>query len=163
MTAEAVPPPPWTCDEVQFWSIVYIQAPREKVFAHLVSGELTRQFYLGMPISNPVEVGQAMWFGDDKDNPAIAGEVKELQPPEKFSHTFRFPFFDDPESLVEFSLFDESPELTAMIIRHSGFESRESMTFTNICGGWPTILSSLKTLLETGTPLVFPDPQQEEE
>jgi len=156
MTKDNAPPPPWTRDEIQFWSIVYIQAPREKVFEHLVNGEFTKQFYLGMPISNPTETGQKLWFGDSEDDPAIVGEVKEFRPPERFSHTFRFPFFDDPESLVEFGLFDESPELTAMIVRHSGFESRESMTFTNICGGWPTILSGLKTLLETGKPLEFP-------
>ena len=144
---------PWTSSEVQFWSIVYIQAKRETVFRHLVDGSLTREYYFGMPISNPTAVGQEMWFGESRGEAAIVGKVTEFQFPEEFCHTFGFPSSDEPETLVEFRLLEKTPDLTILTIRHSGFASRGSEVFLAISEGWPCILSNLKTLLETGQAL----------
>jgi len=41
---------PWKLDGVQFWSIDYIQAPREKVLAYLTRAEHTRRHYFGWPM-----------------------------------------------------------------------------------------------------------------
>lgn len=150
-------PPPWMSDEIQFWSVVYIQAPRASVFEHLVKGELTKQYYLGMSISDPSGEGEDMWFGPSKEKAAIVGQVKAFKAPEKFCYTFRFPFFEDPASFVDFELFEESEDLTAIVVRHTGFGDRESETYRNICGGWPQILCGLKTLLETGKPMKAPE------
>jgi hypothetical protein len=46
--------------------------------------------------------------------------------------------------------------MCVLYLTHSGFQSK-NQTFTDITGGWPVILSSLKTLLETGKPLPWPN------
>jgi hypothetical protein len=40
-------------------------------------------------------------------------------------------------------------------VTHEGFAD-DSVVFDGISKGWPAILSSLKSLLETGKPLVIP-------
>lgn len=149
--------PPWKEEGIQFWSMLFIQAPRSKAFKYLTKGEYTKKYYLGMRISNPTRVGQKIWFGDSEESALITGTVKILDPPSKFSHTFRFCHNpDDPESVVEFELFEETPDLTCLVIRHYGYTDTQSATYNDICFGWSSILSQLKTLLETGQQMKFP-------
>jgi hypothetical protein len=41
-------------------------------------------------------------------------------------------------------------------ITHDGFTEGELNTYRKVGGGWPYILSNLKSLLETGEPLPLP-------
>jgi DNA-binding transcriptional ArsR family regulator/uncharacterized protein YndB with AHSA1/START domain len=52
--------------------------------------------------------------------------------------------------------FDLEPlgELVKLTVTHTGFEVGSTI-LAGLSGGWPSILASLKTLLETGEPLVF--------
>lgn len=145
--------PPWMEDRIQFWSLVYIHAPRAKVFEYLTKGEFTRQFYLGMPISDPLAAAEKMWFGPGEEKALIVGRVIEFMPPERFAHTFNFTGSKDSESLVEFTLTEEGPNLSSLLLIHSGFASYDIQAYQDICSGWPIILSGLKTLLETGKPI----------
>jgi DNA-binding transcriptional ArsR family regulator/uncharacterized protein YndB with AHSA1/START domain len=53
-------------------------------------------------------------------------------------------------------IFDIEPmgDLVKLTVTHGGFEEGSTI-LPGISEGWPTILASLKTLLETGTPLAF--------
>lgn len=147
---------PWQHDGTQYWSITFIQAPREVVFDHLVRAEHTVKFYFGMPINEPRAVGDAVWYGKDAASAPIRGIVTALEAPARFAHTFVFAHNEDPPTTVEFRLHAEGPDLTRLEVRHFGFGPEASATYDDICGGWPVILSDLKTLLETGRGIAWP-------
>jgi hypothetical protein len=54
--------------------------------------------------------------------------------------------------------FDIEPagELVRLAVTHDGFDPG-SAVLESISGGWPIVISSLKTLLETGEPLPEPE------
>jgi uncharacterized protein YndB with AHSA1/START domain len=160
MTDEQVAPHVWQHGRVQYWSVDYIAAPRERVFEYLTRGVHTQRYYFGMPVNDPAAEGDAVWFGPDEAASPIVGRVLELRNPERFVHTFRFRHHDEPESTVEFTLHAHGEGMTALETCHHGFASRESGTYNDICGGWPAILSGLKTLLETGKPLEWPEAEE---
>jgi hypothetical protein len=42
-----------------------------------------------------------------------------------------------------------------LTLLHDAFAPGETVTFRKVGGGWPLILSSLKSLIETGEPLAI--------
>ena len=75
---------------------------------------------------------------------------------EKFSHSFKF-IQSHPEakneesSIVTYEIFEDNG-LIGLSLTHSGFKEK-NQTYHNVTGGWPYILSNLKTYLETGKTL----------
>ncbi|QRN99530.1 SRPBCC domain-containing protein [Archangium violaceum] len=49
---------------------------------------------------------------------------------------------------------EQTPTVLRLVVTHEGFEPG-SKGLQQVTGGWQAILSSLKTLLETGKPLDF--------
>jgi hypothetical protein len=49
--------------------------------------------------------------------------------------------------------------MTKLTVIHAGFEG-ETATYHQVTGGWPLIVASLKSLLETGEALSASQPQQ---
>lgn len=58
----------------------------------------------------------------------------------------------EPRSQVTFDIEDVGGDVTKLTLVHEGF-SQASSVLQGISQGWPAVLSSLKTLLETGTVL----------
>ena len=82
------------------------------------------------------------------------GQVVEISPPRHLVLTWAFPKdANDPDrvSRVTFDIetYGDGVRLT---VTHSELEPDSRMLF-GISRGWPLVLSSLKTLLETGKPL----------
>jgi len=96
---------------------------------------------------------------DVNGKPLWRGEVLRCDASALLSFTFE-PGGGEPPTEVNFTL--ESPEtpiapgsaVTKLIFRQSGFAA-DSKSFPAFADAWPEILSSLKTFLETGSPLAF--------
>jgi uncharacterized protein YndB with AHSA1/START domain len=58
----------------------------------------------------------------------------------------------EPRSKVAYTIEDVGRGVTTLAVVHDGFEPG-SHVLQGISEGWPAVLSSLKTLLETGSPL----------
>ncbi len=58
----------------------------------------------------------------------------------------------EPRSKVAFDIEDAGPGVVKLTVVHDGFEPG-SAVLQGVSGGWPAVLASLKTLLETGSPL----------
>jgi len=58
----------------------------------------------------------------------------------------------EPRSKVTFDMEDVGKDVAKLTVVHDGF-SPGSRVLQAISQGWPAVLSSLKTLLETGTAL----------
>ncbi len=57
-----------------------------------------------------------------------------------------------PRSRVTYDIDDAGDGVVVLTVAHEGFTA-DSPVLAGISAGWPAVLSSLKTLLETGTPL----------
>jgi uncharacterized protein YndB with AHSA1/START domain len=58
----------------------------------------------------------------------------------------------EPRSTVALDMADDGKGVTRLTVVHDGFESGSGV-LAGISAGWPAVLASLKTMLETGSPL----------
>jgi uncharacterized protein YndB with AHSA1/START domain len=135
--------------------VTYIKAPREKVWDALTSrGE--RAWWAGTTHDTTFEPGAPLVFRRN-GGVDVRGVIKEIRPPEHLVYTFRSegpgPQHDEGDSLVTYTL-EADGEVTKLTVLHSGFVKNSKLR-NAISGGWPSVLSSLKTTLESGSPLVY--------
>jgi len=135
--------------------ITYIKASKEKIWDALTNGELTRHYYYDSVLRTDLKVGSKIEYvikdETGKERIAVTGEILELEPNSRLSHSFLFPQNRDPLSRVTFEL-EEVDNLVKLTVIHDQFE-KETETYRSVSQGWPLILSGLKTYLETGKTL----------
>ena len=133
---------------------LFIARPAPEVWNALTSKRIVDQYYLA-PLGEDINsLSQDFYYGSE-ENKVILGQVLDYRENERLVHSFRFSH--EPEAaktVVTFEL-DAIGEMSALHLTHDGFEG-ETQTYHDIAGGWPVILSNLKTLLETGAPLPWP-------
>ena len=87
----------------------------------------------------------------------IDGEVKVYDPPKKLVTTFRplwaYPDGNAPLSTVTFEI-EPQGTVCKLSLTHEGLEVDSPLT-QGMIGGWAQIFSGLKTLLETGEPMMM--------
>jgi uncharacterized protein YndB with AHSA1/START domain len=154
---------------------VFIKASREKVWEAITSPEWTQRYgYRGMTTYDLRPGGAFETHATEEmkqyglPEVVVDGEVIESDPPRKLVHTYRF-LFDEATTAEGFTTITwelEGAEIdnadavgsTRLTIIHEleGAPTMAAMVdgaVPNAGGGWPWILSDLKTLLETGATL----------
>jgi uncharacterized protein YndB with AHSA1/START domain len=137
---------------------IYIASTPEKVWEALTSAELSRKYFFGNSVEIELKVGGKYIVRQPDGALHISGEVLACEPPRKLSFTFNVNW----PALIE----KLGPTLVSYDIEPAGDAVRLTMTESHdrplsddiLSGGrqgWPAILSSLKSLLETGRPLVI--------
>lgn len=142
--------------------VVYIRAPIEKVWAAITDNTSERTWWWNTRHESDFKPGSKITYlrngGHD-----VEGEILEADPPTRLVHTFHVggpgPQHDEGPTTVEYTLevIGEDVKLT---VTHSGFVT-DSKVRVGISNGWPGILSSLKSFLETGQPLSYTRPRPE--
>ena len=145
-------------EKPSFVYVTYIAATPDKVWQALTDGTLTRQYWYGRRIESDWKVGSTVTFWyHTEDGEAVSdrGIVLESNPPRRLSYTWHVEFADE--------LRDEHPSRVIFEIEPSGKEVKLTLThdefepgskiLDGVRSGWPAILASLKTMLETGKPL----------
>lgn len=135
--------------------VTYINAPREKVWAALTErGE--RAWWANTMHDTTFEPGAQIAFRRN-GGVDVRGQIKEIHPPERMVYTFRSegpgPQHDEGDSLVTYTL-EQDGDVTKLTVLHTGFVKNSKLR-NAISGGWPSVMSSLKTMLESGSPLVL--------
>jgi uncharacterized protein YndB with AHSA1/START domain len=136
---------------------IYIASTPEKVWEALTSPEFSRKYFFGNTVEIDPKAGGAYIVRTPDGALHISGEVVEWVPPRRLSFTFNVNW---PELIEKLG-----PTLVSYDIEPAGDAVRLTMTESHdrpldddiLSGGrqgWPAILSSLKSLLETGEPLV---------
>lgn len=85
----------------------------------------------------------------------ICGKVVECHPPRRLVMTWARPADATDEAKHSRVSIDIEPHIDGLVrltVSHEDLE-RDPQMLAGISGGWPAILSNLKTLLETGNPL----------
>lgn len=145
---------PTTVQHVQ----VAIKATHQDVWNALVDGDVTPAYYYGFRAEYDLTPGSPYRYtagGGD----VIFGEVIDVVPGRRLSATFNGRWdpavAELPESKVTFSIEDPKmpfPGITVLSLRHE--ELTDDVAAAGLEAGWVTILSGLKTLLETGAPMI---------
>jgi DNA-binding transcriptional ArsR family regulator/uncharacterized protein YndB with AHSA1/START domain len=135
---------------------IYIRTTLEQLWQAITSSDYTLQYYYASTVESDWMAGSPFIYKIG-DQTAIVGEVIESIPPEKLVCTFDAQWDEDvrrdPPSRITWMLETAGPDVCKLTVVHDGFESLTA-TFEQVVGGMPFILSGLKTLLETGNPLM---------
>lgn len=135
--------------------VVYIRTTAEKLWDGLTTPEFTRRYFHATAIESDWKAGSPVTYKLPDGALAVEGKVLACERLKKLSISWAFRYSPDvagdPPSRVTFEIepVGDSCKLT---VTHDEFAT-ETATFKAVGGGWPGILSSLKSLLETGEPL----------
>ena len=138
---------------------VYIAAAPDQVWSALTQSEFTRQYYYGNTVESDWKPGSPMVYRNPDGTESIQCEVIEADPPRRLVHTFFFPGTDESPSRCTWSI-EPRGAATLLTLTHDQFDG-ETSTYRSVAHGWIPVLSSMKTLLETGRPLEISYPAAE--
>ena len=144
-----------TTTKTQFVYVTYISTTPEKLWAALQDPEMTKQFWGMRKNISDWSVGST-WahvaYDDDKDV-AVTGTIVESNPPKRLVITWVSPMAPQSPTRVTFDI-EASMGAVKLTVTHDELELGTPL-YNGTIQGWPAILSSLKSLLETGTPLMM--------
>ena len=136
---------------------VYIRATPERVWEAVTSGEMTKRWFHGTTLTGKLVPGASIQYVSEDGSAAVEGEVIEVAPPSRFVHSWRSnwgpEFENDRPSRVTWEVTAMGPT-TLLRLTHDDFDG-ETATYQSVTQGWAPILNSLKSLIETGEPLVL--------
>jgi uncharacterized protein YndB with AHSA1/START domain len=141
---------------------VFIQATPQQVWDAITSSDFTTKYYYGSPIESDWKAGSPYtMFSPDGQNVFIDGKVLEAEPSRRLVQTFNAKwspdFADEPETRVTWEI-EQMGDACKLTLTHEGFTTESKLYHGVDDGGWSQILSGMKTLLETGRPLVVEEP-----
>ena len=137
---------------------IYIAATPEKVWQALTTAEFSRQYFFGLAVEMDSKVGGSFIVRAPDGSTHIDGEVLACDPPRKLSVTWNVNWPGLVEKLGQTVVTYEIAQ-AGDAVRLTMTESHERELPEDILSGgrtgWPAILSSLKSLLETGNAMVI--------
>jgi uncharacterized protein YndB with AHSA1/START domain len=140
-----------------FHYISYIETTAEQLWEALTSSAFTTRYWWDTSVISDWKVGSPVALVI-KGLTTDVGEVLEADRPKRLSYTFHHILNEramrERPSRVTYVL-EPRDNIVKLTVTHEGFAD-DSVVFDGISKGWPAILSSLKSLLETGEPLVIP-------
>jgi uncharacterized protein YndB with AHSA1/START domain len=137
---------------------IYIASTPERVWEALTSAEFSRKYFSGNAVEVDLKVGGAFVVRTPDGSVHISGEVIECDPLRKLTVTFNVNWPALIEKLGP-TLVTYEIEPVGDVVKLTLIQSHDRQIDDDILSGgrqgWPAILSSLKSLLETGEPLVI--------
>jgi uncharacterized protein YndB with AHSA1/START domain len=136
-----------------FVYVSFIRTTQEKLWHALTDSEFMDQYWLGARFRADWKVGGAWSITYPDGSVTDRGEVLEYDPPRRIVLRWRNEI--RPELNAEgyaqcvFEI-DKAGEIAKLRVTHS-IEVPESKLIEAVSGGWPLILSNLKSLIESGT------------
>ena len=137
-----------------FVYVTYIRATPERVFQALTDGRLTRQYWGHDNVSDWKPGSPWKHQESASGKVRILGEVLESRPPHRLVITWAFAGEAADAATRSRVAFDIEPiaDMVKLTVTHDELESGSEMDRA-IRLGWPRVLASLKTFIETGAAL----------
>jgi uncharacterized protein YndB with AHSA1/START domain len=144
--------------------VTYIATTPEKAWQALVDVDMMREWWVDPHASGCARVNVSDWKPgshwehqrvDGSGVVDIVGKVIEHTPPSRLVFTWARPgdaADESKHSRVAFDIEPYSDGLIRLTVTHDELE-RDPEMFKGVSGGWPKVLSNLKTFLETGRAL----------
>ena len=140
----------------KFVYVTYIATTPQKAWQALVDGEMTRLYWDHDNVSDwkPGSTWEHR-RGNAAGTADIVGEVIESAPPRRLVMTWAAPADAADKTRHSRVSIDIEPvgESVRLSVTHDELEAGSEM-LKGISDGWPRVLSSLKSFLETGRPLI---------
>ena len=137
---------------------IYIASTPEKVWEALTSAEFSRRYFSGFAIEAELRVGGAFAARAPDGAVHISGEVFECDPAKRLTITWNVNWPDLVEklgpTLVTYEI-EQAGDAVKLTMLQSHDRPIDDDILSGGRAGWPAILSSLKSLLETGAPLAI--------
>ncbi len=142
-------------DEMRFEYVSYIASTPEKVWQAIVDPQTAIRYWQNVNVSDWKPGSRwEHWSAVVDGRLLMVGKVIESSPPRRLVMTWAFPQDEGVEAkqtLVSFDI-ERTGEVVKVSLGHSRLEPGSEMEL-GITEGWPKVLSSMKTLLETGQAL----------
>ena len=136
-----------------FVYVIYIRTTPERLWSALTDAEFIKQYWFGMHCESQWTPGSPWKMVSGDGQITDAGEILESDPPRRL--VIRWLHQSKPELTAEGEsrcTLELEPSGTAvkLSITHS-IEREPSKLIAAVSGGWPKIISNLKSLLESGS------------
>jgi uncharacterized protein YndB with AHSA1/START domain len=142
-----------------FVYVTYIRATADRLWSALTSPDFVQQYWLGIRPEAEWKAGGSwkLMFPDGRI--ADTGKIVEFEPLKRLSIRWRNEFRPELKaegwSLCTMEIEPGAGETVKLTVMHS-IEREGSKFIDAVSGGWPSILSNLKSLLETGSTILPP-------
>jgi uncharacterized protein YndB with AHSA1/START domain len=141
----------------EFVYVSYIETTPERLWEALTSSEFSKRYWFNTELKSDWKVGSPFALVMNGTTTDV-GEILAADRPRRLSYTFHHVTSEaarrERPTKVTFNL-EPHGKLVKLTLTHEDFEEG-SVILDGISRGWPAILSSLKSLLETGTALAIP-------
>ena len=135
---------------------IYIGAPVAEVWKGIVDGEMTKHYVYGTRLESELQKGTPYAYVGDGGFKVVDGEILDIETEKRLVMSWNAHWeesgAEDRPSRVTFELSAAGPSTTKLHVVHDDFDGPTS-TYSGSVEGWPLMMSSLKSLLETGKPL----------
>ena len=143
----------------EFVYVTYIATTPDKLWQALTDAAFTKQYWMDCELISDWKAGSPMTM---KRHGEVKNEcvIRESDPPRRLAYDWVS--VHDPEmkrekpSRVSY-LLEPHGDLVKLTVTHENFADG-SKTLPSVAFGWPMVLSSLKSFLETGKPLQLNPP-----
>jgi len=134
-----------------FLYVTYIETTAEKLWHALTDGDFTERYWFGHRVASDWKVGSPYAFRN-RGKTTVEGEVLVSDPPRRLAYSWnnrKDAAKGEGTSRVTFDL-EPRGKVIKLTVTHDELEEK---TLRDISGGWPMVIASLKSLLETGREL----------
>jgi len=135
---------------------IYIKTTPERLWEAITNPEMRRKYTFGVGVESTWTPGSPYKAVARSATPISEGQNLEVDPPRRLVQTFKALWSDDVKregtSRVTWEIEPIKDTCRLTVIHDQLREDANSELY----GGWPMILSGLKTLLETGQLLTTP-------
>lgn len=134
----------------KFIYTTYIKTTPKKLWAAITNPEFTRQYWGGLANVSDWKKGSP-WQHVTKDKKPeiyVTGKVLESHPPKRLVLSWADPDDLADKSRVTFEI-ETIEDMVCLTVTHGNFKAGSTMA-DKVSLGWPRVLSSMKSFLETG-------------
>jgi uncharacterized protein YndB with AHSA1/START domain len=147
---------PWTAEPAEKVFEIFIKTTPERLWEAITDREMRRKYNFGVAVDSGWEQGSSYQLSAPGAGDIATGENLEVDPPHRLVQSFTALWGEDVKR--------EGTSRVTWEIEPVGDSCRLTVTHDQLnedahgelYGGWPMILSGLKTLLETGETLTTP-------
>jgi uncharacterized protein YndB with AHSA1/START domain len=127
---------------------MFIRSTPKKTWDAITKPEFTRQYWAGIANVSDWKKGSKWQHMPDEKEVWIQGEVVEIAPPKRLVLTWADPDDLKDKSRVTFEI-EAIENMVCLTVTHDKFKTGSKMA-DKVSWGWPRVLSSMKSFLETG-------------
>jgi uncharacterized protein YndB with AHSA1/START domain len=136
----------------RFVYITYIRTTPQKLWEALTTPEFMKQYWYGVVAETDWKPGSSWKLILPDGRTADTGEILEAEPMKRLVIKWRNEFKPElkAEGYTRCTMeIEQDGDIAKLSIVHE-IDMADSKTIEAVSGGWPRILSNLKSLLETG-------------